>query len=325
MHLKIVLGALWLWLILWMTPGWVADLAAVDTPARPPAATAASPKAPDDGKDVEGVQEKGEAHEEHQPGSKEEAEENECSPTFGPIITDTTVPLDTGKFAVQPTFGLGFVTNNLTRSWRRVSPGGDYKTFGMDWKFTYGLMKNVEVFATVPYVNNWANSVQEVGPNGERSASFGGLGDVSLTMKYQVWEEGPKNPAVTALFATGFSTGHFRHLNPGRLDSDILGGGAYAFTTGLNASKCLKPFILYANLWYTMQTAYSTREDRRRYFSRSGRQPGGEQPCIHPDAQLSPGLRHREPGGGIYHHRQVDRPPGADQHLGCRAPDRSPG
>ena len=132
MHLKIVLGALWLWLILWMTPGWVADLAAVDTPARPPAATAASPKAPDDGKDVEGVQEKGEAHEEHQQGSKEEAEENECSPTFGPIITDTTVPLDKGKFTVQPTFGLGFVTNNLTQSWRRVSPGGNFKTFGMD-------------------------------------------------------------------------------------------------------------------------------------------------------------------------------------------------
>jgi hypothetical protein len=266
MHLRIVLGALWLWLILWMTPGWVADLAAVDTPARPPAATAAGPKAPDGGKDVGGVQEKGEAQEEHQPGSKEEAEENECSPTFGPIITDTAVPLDKGKFTVQPTFGLGFVTNNLTQSWRRVSPGGNFKTFGMDWKFTYGLMKNMEVFVVVPYVNNWADRAQEVGPNGERSASFGGLGDVSLTMKYQVWEEGPENPAVTALFATGCPTGHFRHLNPGRLDTDILGGGAYAFTTGLNASKCLKPFILYANLWYTMQTAYSNREDRTGTF-----------------------------------------------------------
>jgi hypothetical protein len=256
MRLRTVLGLLCLLLILWMMPGWVHDLAAVDKPEIAPAATAAT-----QGKDVGGVQEKGEAGEEHQPGSKEEAEENECSPTFGPIVTDTAVPLDQGKFAVQPTFGLGFVTNNLTQSWRRVSPGGTYKTFGMQWKFTYGLMKNLEVFAVVPYVNNWANGVKEVGPNGERSASFGGLGDLSLTMKYQFLEEGPQNPAVTALFTTGFPTGHFRHLNPGRLDMDIVGGGTYAFTTGLNASKCLKPFILYGNLWYTMQTAYSTRED----------------------------------------------------------------
>ena len=264
MHLRRVFGWLCLWLTLWMAPGWVTDLAAVDKPA---------------GQDVGGVQQKGEAQEEHPPGSKEEAEENECPPTFGPIITDTAVPLDKGKFTVQPTFGLGFVTNNLTQSWRRVSPGGNFKTFGMDWKLTYGLMKNMEVYVVVPYVNNWANNAKETGLNGERSASFGGLGDVSLTIKYQVMEEGPKNPAVTALFATGFPTGHFRHLNPGRLDTDILGGGAYAFTTGLNASKCLKPFILYANLWYTMQTAYSTREDLAGMFSRSGRQPGGERPA----------------------------------------------
>jgi len=193
-------------------------------------------------------------------GKTEEKKEDECPATFGPIITDTAVPIEKGKFAVQPTFGLGFVTNNLTQSWRRVSAGGNFKTFGMDWKFTYGLIKNMEIFVVVPFANNWANSVNEPGPNGERSASFGGLGDVNLTMKYQLLEEGPKNPTVTALFATGYPTGHFRSLNPGRLDTDILGGGAYAFTTGLNTSKCLKPFILYANLWYTMQTAYTSME-----------------------------------------------------------------
>jgi hypothetical protein len=324
MHLRRVLGALGLWMILGVTPGWVTDLFAADKPARSPAA-AASAKAQEDGKDVGGVQEKGEAQGAQQPGSKEEAGENECPPTFGPIITDTAVPLDKGKFAVQPTFGLGFVTNNLTRSWRRISPDGNFKTFGMDWKFSYGLMKNLEVYVVVPYVNNWANSVQEVGPNGERSASFGGLGDVSLTMKYQMWEEGPKNPAVTALFTTGFPTGHFRHLNPGRLDSDILGGGAYAFTTGLNASKCLKPFILYANLWYTMQTAFSTREDRIGTFhDQDGNLVEGS-----PESTL---IRHYPRdyvtvnlAGGIYHHASLDRPPGADQHLGCRAPHRSPG
>jgi hypothetical protein len=195
-------------------------------------------------------------------GKKEEAKEDECPATFGPIITDTAIPIEKGKFAVQPTFGLSFITNSLTQSWRRVSAGGNFQTFGMDWKFTYGLWNNLEVFVVVPYVHNWAGSVDEPGPNGERSASFGGLGDINLTFKYRLVEETESRPTVTALFATDFPTGHFRHLNPGRLGTDELGGGAYAFTTGLNMSKWLKPFIFYANIWYTMQTAYDTREDR---------------------------------------------------------------
>ena len=254
---------LWLVLALWggllLGSGWVQPVAAAGDAEESVSAPQIKEAGKPERKDVGQVQQKGEAHEEHEPGSKEEAEENECPATFGCIITDTAVPIETGKFAIQPTSGLNFVTNSLTQSWRRVSAGGNFQNFRMNWKFTYGLIKNMEVFAVVPYVHNWANSVREPGPNGERSASFGGLGDVNLAMKYQLLEEGPKNPAVTALFATGYPTGHFRRLNPGRLDMDILGGGAYAFTTGLNASKCLKPFILYANLWYTMQTAYTSK------------------------------------------------------------------
>jgi hypothetical protein len=192
----------------------------------------------------------------------EAPKEEECPATFGPIITDTAIPIDTGKFALQPTFGLSFITNSLTQSWRRVSAGGDFQSFGMDWKFTYGLWNNLEVFVVVPYVHNWAGNVNEPGPNGQRSDNFGGLGDINLTFKYRLVEETETRPTVTALFATDFPTGHFRHINPGRLGTDELGGGAYVFTSGLNLSKYLKPFIVYANFWYSMQTAYSTREDR---------------------------------------------------------------
>jgi len=132
----------------------------------------------------------------------------------------------------------------------------------MDWKFTYGLWHNLEVFVVIPFVNNWAKNVNEPGPNGERSASFGGIGDVNLTFKYRLVEETEVRPTVTALFATDFPTGHFRHFNPGRLGTDEIGGGAFAFTTGLNVSKYVKPFVLYGNLWYTMQTAFTGREDR---------------------------------------------------------------
>jgi hypothetical protein len=199
-------------------------------------------------------------------GFEPEPAKEECPSTFGPIITDTAIPIEKGKFAIQPTFGMSFITNSLTQNWRRVSAGGNFKTFGMDWKFTYGLWNNLEVFVVVPYVHNWAGSVQEPGPNGERFANFGGLGDINLTLKYRLVEETEVRPTVTALFATDFPTGHFRHLNPGRLGIDVLGGGAYAFTTGLNLSKWVKPFIFYANFWYTMQTAYDTREDRTHLF-----------------------------------------------------------
>jgi len=201
--------------------------------------------------------------EEAKPESKkEEAKEEECPATFGPIITDTAIPIEKGKFAIQPTFGLSFVTNSLTQSWRRVTAGGNFKTYGMDWKFTYGLWNNLEVFVVIPYAHNWANSVTERGPNGESSANFGGLGDINLTFKYRLVEETETRPTVTALFATDFPSGHFRHLNPGRLGTDELGGGSYAFTTGLNMSKWVKPFIFYANVWYTMRTKFTSQGER---------------------------------------------------------------
>jgi hypothetical protein len=195
-------------------------------------------------------------------GFEPEAAKEECPATFGPIITDTAVPMEKGKFAIQPTFGFSCITDSFSPNWRRVSAGGNFKSFGMDYRFTYGLLNNLEVFVVVPYVHNWANNVNEPGPNGERSADFGGVGDVNLTFKYRLVEETETRPTVTALFATDFPTGHFRHFNPGRLGTDEIGGGAFAFTTGLNLSKYVKPFIFYGNLWYTMQTAFTSREDR---------------------------------------------------------------
>jgi hypothetical protein len=195
-------------------------------------------------------------------GFEPEAAKEECPATFGPIITDTAVPMEKGKFAIQPTFGFSCITDSFSPNWRRVSAGGNFKSFGMDYRFTYGLLNNLEVFVVVPYVHNWANQVNEPGPNGERAADFGGVGDVNLTFKYRLVEETETRPTVTALFATDFPTGHFRHFNPGRLGTDEIGGGAFAFTTGLNLSKYVKPFIFYGNLWYTMQTAFTGREDR---------------------------------------------------------------
>jgi hypothetical protein len=192
-------------------------------------------------------------------GATKKEEKEECPSTFGPIITDTAIPIDKGKFAIQPTFGLSFTTNNLTQSWRRVTAGGNFQSFSMPWKFTYGPINNLEVYAVVPYIHNWASNVSEPGPNGERSANFGGVGDISLTFKYRLVEETETLPTISAFFTPTFPSGHFRSLNPRFLGTDQIGSGAYIFTPGLNLSKWVKPFIFYANFWYSMQTAFSTR------------------------------------------------------------------
>ena len=194
----------------------------------------------------------------------ERAKRVEIPATFGPIVTDTAIPIEKGKFAIQSTFGHSFVTGTFTRNCQRDSAGGDFQSFFMNWKLTYGLIDNLEVYALIPYERNWAGNVDEPGPHGERFANSGGLGDVNLTLKYRLVEEAQKLPTVTALFSTDFPSGKFKHLNPGALGTDVTGCGSYVFTLGINISKYIKPFILYGNLWYSMPTS-STDGNGRRY------------------------------------------------------------
>lgn len=222
--------------------------------------------APDSGAAEEGGRGEGfqpECKEAKGPDKKEE--KDECPSTFGPIITDTAVPIEKGKFAIQPTFGLSFTTNNFTQSWRRVSAGGDFQSFNMSWKFTYGLINNLEVYAVIPYIHNWVGDVDAPGPNNERFASFGGLGDISLTFKYRLVEETETLPTVSAYFTPTFPSGRFRHLNPVFLGTDLIGNGSYVFTPGLNFSKWVKPFVFYGNLWYSMQTAQDSSDNGRQF------------------------------------------------------------
>ena len=188
----------------------------------------------------------------------------EIPSTFGPIVTDTAIRIEKGKFAIQPTFAYSFVTDAFTQSWRRASAGCDFQSFSMDWKLTYGLIDNLEVFVVIPYVHNWTSDVDEPGPDGECSANSGGLGDINLTLKYRLVEETETLPTVTALFATDFPSGKFRHLSPRSLGTDAIGSGSYIFTPGINISKYVSPLILYGNVWYSMPTSFSD-DDGRQY------------------------------------------------------------
>jgi len=212
----------------------------------------------------EGAPSEGAEAEGHGQGFEPEAQapKEECPATFGPILTDTAIPMEKGKFAIQPTFGLSFVTNNFTSSWQRVSAGGDFKSFGMSWRLTYGLINNLEVYTVIPYIHNWARNVDVPGLGEELSANSGGLGDISLTFKYRLVEETEVLPTVSAIFTPTFPSGKFRNLNPALLGTDLVGGGSYVFTPGLNLSKYVKPFMFYGNFWYSMPTAVTVDEGR---------------------------------------------------------------
>jgi len=187
-----------------------------------------------------------------------EAARGETIPaTFGPLVTDTAIPIKKGQFVIQPIFGSSFVNRVFNQNWERVSARGKFRSFVMDWNLTYGLIDNMEVIVDIPYVHNWARNVAKPGPHGETSANSGGLSDLDLALKYRLVQETEAIPTVTALFATYFPTGKFRGLDPSALNTDITGGGAYVFTSGLNVSKYLNPVIVYGNLWCSMPTSFT--------------------------------------------------------------------
>jgi hypothetical protein len=101
------------------------------------------------------------------------APEDECPGTFGPIITDTAIPIEKGRFAIQPTFGLSFITSALDKNWRRVSARGDFGSFTQEYKITLGLWDNLEGFVVIPVQVNWVTNADEPGPRGERAATQG--------------------------------------------------------------------------------------------------------------------------------------------------------
>jgi len=107
------------------------------------------------------------------------------------------------------------------------------------------------MYVIAPFINNFCNGLDAsiAGPNGERSAGYAGIGDITAVAKYLLLEETGSRPAVTAVGGVGFPTGHAHHLNPALLGQDAIGAGAFTFTTGVNLYKWLKPFLVYSNIW----------------------------------------------------------------------------
>ncbi len=193
-----------------------------------------------------------------------EEKKEEAPTTCGPLISDSCLPIETYHASMQILWALSFNPGNFSPNWRHVSAKGDFYTFNMPVKFTYGPTKNMEVYVIVPYVHNFASNINRsvAGPDGERAADYGGIGDITLVGKYLLLPETEIRPAVTGVAGVGFPSGHASHLNPGRLGQDAIGTGAFTFTTGVNLYKWLKPFMVYSNIWYsTPVNLFNSRDD----------------------------------------------------------------
>ena len=121
----------------------------------------------------------------------------------------------------------------------------------MPVKLTYGVAKDMEVYIVAPFVNYWVNHAdQSISVNGNNSANYTGIGDLTLMGKYLLCPEGEVMPAVSAVAGFGsIPTGHASHLNPRFMGVDAIGTGALTLSTGVNLYKWVKPFLLYSNVW----------------------------------------------------------------------------
>lgn len=188
-----------------------------------------------------------------QPNSGEEKEE--APTTCGPLISDSCIPIEEHHYSLQVLWALSLYMATPTPNWRTVSPKGNFYTFAMPVKFTYGPTKNLETYMVVPFIVNWCNALDRgnplvaAAPKGERSASYAGIGDITTVAKYLVLEEGEIRPAVSLVGGVTWPSGHAHHLNPRFLGNDAVGAGAFTFTTGVNLCKWVKPFLLYSNIW----------------------------------------------------------------------------
>jgi hypothetical protein len=174
---------------------------------------------------------------------------NALPATTRPIVTDIalTQPYKTWTVQITPTIPL--VGGKFSPNWQRRSAHGDYRSLEVPVDIFYGITPRMDFSAEVNFIQNWASSV---GP-ANRAASFGSLGDSSLTWRYMFFFGKSTDPIVTTYCSVLFPTGHAADLEPKLLGTDQTGIGAFAFTWGIDYLIYLPkvPALFYVNAWYT--------------------------------------------------------------------------
>ena len=76
------------------------------------------------------------------------------------MFCDTCVPIETGHISLSVLYALSFYPGSFSQNWRTVTAGGNYHTFYMPVKLTYGPTKNLEMYLIAPFITNWASECQ---------------------------------------------------------------------------------------------------------------------------------------------------------------------
>ncbi len=109
----------------------------------------------------------------------------------------------------------------------------------------YGLTDKLSLGGQVLHSKNY---VREAGVEVDSM----GFGDSNLFALYCLQEEDKNKPCVTLLAQLKIPTGKFENANADSLGTDIMGTGSYDPGLGIILTKQWQPFIIHADLLYTV-------------------------------------------------------------------------
>ncbi|MEW6215011.1 MAG: transporter [Nitrospirota bacterium] len=122
-----------------------------------------------------------------------------------------------------------FSTESLSKGKVALSAGAEISKepdfYRFLFKTAYGVTDNIEFNMTIPYIYNWANSMD-------------GLEDIALGFKHRFFDEGKYGPSMAYILNGSISSGRDEFSTDGR------------FGVGLIVSKKVGPFNGHANLFY---------------------------------------------------------------------------
>ena len=174
-------------------------------------------------------------------------------PSAGPITTWPALLCGKGKSAIQPFFFYNRTRGEFDSDGKYH--GGDKEHQYQEQLFMqYGITDRLEVDGQVVYQENF---VKQDGVN----AHAQGFGDSYLFLRYCTLEEKGWLPHITGLVQLKMPTGKSKHLDPDKMETDLMGTGSWDPGFGINLTKKLKPFIFHADAVYNLPQGGTTIDD----------------------------------------------------------------
>jgi len=167
--------------------------------------------------------------------------------SIGPMTTWIAPVQAKGQLSVQP-----FVFYNRIRGefdsqghYTSLPKGNSQNQFQQQLFTEYGITDKLEIDAQTVYQEN------DVTQAGEKAHDHG-FGDSFVYTRYQFLDDKGWVPTTTGLLQLKMPTGKYQHEDPNKLGTDLMGAaadsGSWSPGIGINLSKKLRPFMVYADL-----------------------------------------------------------------------------